>query len=133
MQIGCLGDIPFYVSESVIQTVSKFTWSGSMQITEHKRHMSDALTEPTGRGADTVSFTLTLSRFLGIDPMAMLEKLWTYQREYVTLPLVLGGHGYGKYRWLLKSIKVSVQHFDPSGNIASCDVSISLIEYVRRE
>lgn len=132
MQVGCLGDIPFYVSDKAVQTVNNVQWGGSVQLTSHKRHLTSALTEATGRDADTMSFDLQLSVFLGVDPFNAILKIWDYERNYVSLPLVLGEKAYGKYRWLIKSHTIKFKHYDGAGNMLACDVSIKLQEYQKK-
>lgn len=48
------------------------------------------------------------------------------------MPLVLGDHSYGKYRWLVQSHTVKVKTFDPYGNLDTAQISVTLIEYQRR-
>lgn len=131
MKIGCLGDIAFEVSEQMAHTIENASWSGSVNLTEHKRHLNDALVEYTGRSADTFSFDIKLSAWLGINPMETLNKIWKYEREAIALPLIIGEKGYGKYRWLIKSHKVKMEQYDVNGDLLSCKVSVSLIEYTR--
>lgn len=129
MQVGCLGDIPFYVSDEAVQTLTNVQWGGSVQLANHKRHLTDSLTEATGRDADTMSFDVQMSAFLGVNPWNALLKLWDYMRNYVSLPLIIGERAYGKYRWLIKNIKIKMKYYDGAGNMLACDVSVSLTEY----
>ncbi|MDR2360501.1 MAG: phage tail protein [Oscillospiraceae bacterium] len=128
--IGALGDIAFSVSSEQAETFSKMQWSGSARISTHQRHMGNALTEFTGRDADTMSFTMTISAYLGVDVMAEIVKIWDAERNGTTLPLVIGEKAYGKYRWLIKSHKTDMQYYDRNGNLTSATVSIQLIEYL---
>ena len=132
MQVGCLGKIPFKVSDEAIQTITNFQWSGSVDIATHKRHLSDALTEATGRGADQINFDIRLSEHLGVNIWDAILLLWEYERNYVTVPLVIGDKAYGKYRWLVQSHSVKGKYYDRKGNLIDCDVSIKLIEYLRK-
>lgn len=132
MQIGCLGDIAFKVSSDMVRTISNVTWSGSANYNTHARHLTDALTEFTGLAPDEMSFDIVLSAFLGVDPMTDLVKIWEYERKGQALPLVIGSKAYGKYRWVIKSHKVKMEHFDGNGNVLSATVSISLLEYIKR-
>ena len=81
MQVGVLGDIVFQVSSNVIKTLDNLQWSGSARYGEHSRHLTNALTEFTGIDPDTMSFDMELSAYLGVDPMAELVKIWTYERS----------------------------------------------------
>ena len=129
-QIGSLGDIVFTVSADLIQTVNNMTWSGSVRYAEHQRHLTNALTEFTGIDPDKFSFDIYLSDELGSDVMAELVKIWEYERKAKPVPLVMGEKIYGKYRWTIKSHKISMRHYDPLGNVKGANVSIELLEYL---
>lgn len=131
MQIGCLGDIAFKVSADTVRTVSNVTWSGSANYNTHARHLADALTEFTGLAPDEMTFDMVLSAYLGVNPMTDLEKLWVYERKGQALPLVIGSKAYGKYRWVIKSHKISMQIFSGSGELMAATVSVSLLEYIK--
>lgn len=129
-QIGCLGDIVFTVSSEQIETFKNMQWSGSVRYSTHQRHLSNSLTEFTGIEPDTMSFEMTLSANLGVDPMAELVKIWTYERKGQRLPLVIGEKGYGKYRWCIESHKIKMETFDKAGNLTGATVSVNLLEYL---
>lgn len=130
-QIGCLGDIAFTVSSSVIKTISKVQWSGSARYGEHQRHLAKTLLEFTGTAPDAISFEMILSVFLGVKPSEEIEKLRAYQREGVTVPLVIGDTQYGDYRWVVQEYKVKMDNFDRHGNLIGATVSVNLTEYIR--
>lgn len=132
MIVGCIGKVIFEVSAETVRTVSNFTWKGKANISVHKRHMYEPLTEFTGVSEDGISFDLTLSSALGTNAMEECIKLWDYERSGTPVPLVLGDHSYGKYRWLVQSHTVKVKTFDPYGNLDTAQISVTLIEYQRR-
>lgn len=129
--VGVLGDIVFSVSSDVVMTIGSMKWSGSARYAEHQRHLNHALAEFTGLGADKLSFDIYLSATLGVDPMAELIKLWKYEREHTPLLLVIGTHSYGKYKWVIESHSVKVQHHGQNGDLRQATVSVSLLEYLR--
>ena len=129
-QIGCLGDIIFTVSSEQIETFKNMQWSGSARYSKHKRHLSNSLTEFTGVDPDAMSFDMTLSAYLGVDTMAELVKIWTYERKGQPLPLVIGEKAYGKYRWCIEDHKIKMEHYDKTGNLSGATVSVSLLEYL---
>lgn len=131
MKIGCLGDIAFKVSNSQIKTIDKATWSGSANIQTHKRHLDNSLQEFVGVDPDSFTFTMVLSRYLGVNPEKDINKIWEYERGGITVPLTLGKKVYGKYRWLIKSHKVKMEHYDGRGNLTSATVDITLTEYTK--
>lgn len=130
-QIGCLGDIPFIVSADTVQTINNAVWSGSARYSEHQRHLTNALTEFTGLDPDTFSFDITLSAYLGVDPMTAIVQLWQYERNGTSVPLVIGNKGYGKYRWTVKKHKIKMQTYGFGGNVTGAIVSVDLLEYLK--
>ena len=90
MQVGCLGNIVFQVSDAVVETISSAVWSGSASYSVHQRHGGNALTEFVGMDPDKFSFDLKLSSNLGVNPMTDVRRLWTYMREHAALRLVIG-------------------------------------------
>ncbi len=131
MQVGVLGDIVFQVSSNVIKTIDNLQWSGSARYSEHNRHLTNTLTEFTGIDPDTMSFDMELSAYLGVDPMAELTKIWTYERSGKPLSLVVGERAYGKYKWTIKSHKIKMRTYDKRGNVTGASVSVDLLEYLK--
>lgn len=129
--VGCLGDIPFVVSADMVQTIDNAVWSGSAKYAMHQRHITHALTEFVGLNSDKFSFDMTVSAYLGVNPMDAIVKLWEYERAHTPVSLVIGEKGYGKYRWCVTDHKVSMKAFDRTGAPLVADVSVSLIEYLR--
>ena len=128
--IGCLGDIAFEVSEDVVKTLDNWQWSGSARYATHQRHLTNALTEFTGLDPDKITFEMTLSVNLGVDPMEDVVKLWKYERSGQALPLTVGTKAYGKYRWTVVSHDMKMQAFDRAGDVAHATVSVTLQEYL---
>jgi hypothetical protein len=129
-QVGCLGDIVFESSSNKTKTPSNIQWSGSARYAEHQRHLFHALTEFTGLDPDKMSFDIMLTADMGVDVMAELVKIWTYERQATALPLVIGEKPYGKYRWTIKSHKIAMRYFDAAGNLSAASVSLNLLEYL---
>ena len=129
--VGCLGDVVFQVSSETVETIDKLEWSGSARYAVHERHLQNALTELTGVDPDKISFELVLSRELGVNVSKEWAKLWTYERSGKALPLVIGEHHYGKYRWNLVSHKITAEAYDVNGTVSMVTVAIELQEYLK--
>ena len=123
----------FQVSGETVETIKNMTWSGSARYAVHQRHLTHALTEFVGLDPDKITFDITFLAQLGVEPMAEITKLWKYKREGTALQLVLGEHGYGKYRWTVVSIKIKVEYTDANGDIYASTVSVTLQEYLSRD
>lgn len=129
--VGAIGDVPFFVSSSKVQSFASVTWNGSANVSEHKRLNGNALTQPTGLSADNMKIEIYLSSALGIDPQDAIAKLFAMKRAFTPVTVVLGEKTYGKYKWLIKDVSVSMEQFDVNGNLATAKVSVSIIEYLR--
>lgn len=130
MQIGTLGEVIFSVSDSVVETVNNFVWSGSARYSTHQQHLTNALTEFTGLDPDGITFDILVSVYLGVDPYAEIVKIWNYERGGIAVPLTIGTHAYGKYRWSITNHKMKAQTFDKQGDITSATISLTLQEYI---
>ncbi len=130
--IGCLGDIVFTVSDQVTMTLSELTWSGSSRYAVHARHLTHALTEYTGMDPDKVNFDITLSADLEVDPMTEMSRLWAILRSGQSVPLTIGNHCYGKYRWNITDLRLRATSYYRDGSIHTATVSVSLQEYLER-
>ncbi len=128
--VGCLGDIVFTVSSEFVRTLDNAQWSGSAQYAVHHRHATHALTEFTGLDPDKFTFDMVLGSALGTDPMEELTRLWKYERDGTAVPLTLGEHAYGKWRWVVVNHKAKIQAWDKFGNATMAKVSVSLQEYM---
>lgn len=128
--VGCLGDVIFTVSRSVVRTLDNMTWSGSARYATHERHLTNALTEFTGLDPDKITFDILLSAELGVDPIAEVVKLWNIERSGRAVPLTVGTKGYGKYRWNITKHEMKMKTFYKNGDVHTATVSVSLQEYL---
>ena len=128
--VGCLGDVIFTVSRSVVRTLDNMTWSGSARYATHERHLTHALTEYTGLDPDKITFDILLSAELGVDPIAEVVKLWNIERSGRAVPLTVGTKGYGKYRWNILKHEMKMKTFYANGDVHTATVSVSLQEYL---
>lgn len=131
MQVGCLGDIIFEVTDKTVKTLTNAKWSGSANWSTHSRHLGDALLEFTGLAPDGFTFDIIFSASLGVEPLDELSKLWTYERDGTAVPLTIGEHGYGKYKWAILKHDIKIEHWRPDGKLHSCTVSVTLSSYLK--
>lgn len=131
MKIGTLGDIAFQVSDKIVQTFQNMTWKGSANYAIHNRRLTNSLTEFVGIDPDSITLDIELSTYLGSDVMAELGKIWKYERTGEAVSLVVGGKGYGKYKWNLTGHTIKMRSFDKEGKLTRAVVSISLQEYLK--
>lgn len=133
--IGSLGlppnQVVFEVSAETVRTLDNFQWSGSARYGVHQRHAGNALTEFGGLDPDQIAFDIAFLPELGTDPMAEIWRLWRLMRNGTTLPLTIGSHAYGRYRWTITSMNIKARYFDRNGDIYYAVVSLKLQEYLR--
>ena len=79
----------------------------------------------------TSTFELDLLAQLGTNPMEDITRLWGYERSGQPVPLTIGTHAYGRYRWSVTSHKTKIQATDAAGDIIYATVSVTLQEYLR--
>lgn len=128
--IGCLGDVVFEVSRNSVLTPDNIQWNSGAKWEAHERHLRDPALEFVGLEADEMSFEIYLSRTLGVDPMKQIVKLFSYERKGTLLPLVIGTHAYGRYRWVITKTTRKFQVTDQLG-VSSVTVGLSLKGYTR--
>jgi phage protein U len=130
--IGTLGDVVFSVSKSQVSTFDGLKWNSSAKYSAHDRHLKDPLLEFTGNNADTISFSMYFSAFLGMNPIAEIAKLLTAERNGRVSRLVIGSKAYGKNKWVITSLSKDLERFDNKGNLLIAKVNISLQAYSER-
>lgn len=130
--VGFLGDVQFEVSEKTVLTLSNWKWSGSVRYAVHQRHNTHALTEFVGMDPDKITFDIKLVAEMGVNPMDMIWKLFDYERQGEVLPLTIGKHGYGKYRWNIVSHGTDIHFTTKDGDITDATISLTLQEYLRK-
>lgn len=132
MRIGYLGvgvlsrDVVFSVSGDTIETFTNMKVSKSATYATHKIHGHKAIPEMTGMDADTVTFEMMLSAFLGVNPKKELNKLEAFMKAGTICNLVLGNELLG--RWVIKSIPFNIEYTYKEGEITQAKVTVSLIE-----
>lgn len=79
-----------------------------------------------------ISFDITFFAEVGVDPIKEATKLWKYMREGTALQLLIGDKAYGKYRWVIQSLKYKLKYLDVHGNQYCTTVYVSLLEYLSK-
>jgi len=131
MQVGCLGDIIFEVSNRVVRTLNSLNLSGSARISEHTRLGKKTLIEYNGSDPRKVSFNIILSADLGTNVLVEINKIIAHTERGTLLPLVIGRTSYGDFRWLINGYNTNVDVNDIAANPQLAVVTLNLIEYVR--
>lgn len=130
--IGTLGDIVFSVSQNLVSTFDGLKWDTSAKYASHDRHLKETLLEFTGNEADTITFSMFFSVFLGVNPMAEITKLLEAERKGKAMRLVIGSKAYGTHKWVITKTAKGLEQFDKHGNLLTAKVDISLKMYAGR-
>jgi phage protein U len=107
-------------------------WDSTAQYASHNRHLKDILLEFTGTDADKITFSMSFSVFLGIDPISQITKLLNAERSGKVMRLVIGKKAYGKNKWVITGTSKALERFDNKGNLLIAQVNVSLLAYAGR-
>ena len=131
-EIGCLGDVVFQVSsERVLTPGNGASWTSGAGWTEHQRHLRAPALEFTGLQADGFRLPIRLSRAMGVEPMEMIWTLFDYERAGLAMPLIIGTHAYGMYRWVITNVQRTLSHYDGHGDLLTAELVLTLKGYVK--
>ena len=132
MKVGTLGDIVFQVSDSTVLTLRNVKWTESADYSTHKRHGGTTLNEFVGSSPGSITFSIRLSEFLGVNTVKQLKQIMKYMRDGKTLRLVIGRKIYGRYRWVITKTSNTMEYYDKRGNLTQADVQLTLSEYIKK-
>lgn len=127
MTIGSYGDVSFFVSSETVKTIKNLKWSRSASYSQHKVHGMNAVPEFTGYDSPTITFEVTLSAFLGINPLQELQKLDDMRTSKKAYALCFGDDLYGTL-WMIQRLDTTTEYTYKDGTMASCKVNLTLLE-----
>lgn len=127
--VGSLGEVVFSVSDSFIRTISDYSRKTSVRTATHDIIGQKPLTEFIGPSCDSISFTIKLSAFRGVNPKEEAQKLRDMAEAGKAVTFVMGGSPVTQNKWLIESVDEDANFYDRSGNIISSDVKLSMREY----
>lgn len=130
--LGSLGEIVFEVSDDKALTFRNFKASTGAKYQTHERIGGAPLLERVSENVDTLSFSIKISAFWGVDPAKEMKKIDEAKREGTLLRFLLGKNQIGAYRWVITKADYTAKQIDNKGNILSVDVSLSLSAYNER-
>lgn len=125
MTFGSFGTVNFQVSSAVVENFKSLKWTSTASYSQHKVHGKKAVPEFTGFDADKMTFEMTLSAFLGVNPKTEMEKLQKMMTDKKAYSMALGTDLFGK--WVVQSISREFQHVYADGKLLQCKVNITLL------
>lgn len=129
--VGSFCGITFRVSDSMVRTIENFSWSSAARYSTHQRHAGKDIPEKVGDQLEKITFSMTLTAYLGADPMAEYKKLRAVVSNGETGVLVIGRKRIGSYRWTATEASVTASNYDKRGAITSAEIKVTLQEYPR--
>lgn len=130
--IGSWGDITFAVSRNTVKTFDGLKWDSGAQYATHDRHLKQPLLEFTGPGAESMTFTMFFSAFLGVNPITEVSKLLRAMRKGEVNRLVIGPKAYGTNKWVITKLSNSLERYDNRGNLLVAKVNVTMSSYATR-
>ena len=132
--IGSLGGVVFKVSSPKnVMTLDGFSRSAKARLATHTVIAEKPLTEFLGADIQTLSFSIKLNAYRGVNPRKEMNKLIEYCEQGRVCTFVLGGRPVGGGKWLIESVKEGVDLFDFDGSVLSSTADLSLREYTKTE
>ena len=126
MNIGSLGDVVFSVSADTVKTFKNLKFTESAAYSAHAVHGRDAVPEFTGYNSPQITFEMTLSAFLGMDPKREYDTLREMMRSQRGYALALGTDIYGDL-WLVTTLSRAFEYLYKDGTPISCKVNVTLL------
>ena len=119
MMVGSLGPVVFSVSDAFVRTISGYSRKTSVRIESHDIIGQKPLSEWVGLSCDSISFTVKLSAFRGVNPKEEAEKLRRMAERGEAVTFVMGGAPVTQNKWLIESVDEDANYYDRMGNIIS--------------
>ncbi len=129
--IASFGEAIFEVSDRRIHTFTGFTRNVSIRKETHNIIGQKPKTEVIGPELDSISFTITLNKNLGIDVRQEMDRWVSLVRSGEANMLIVGDKALGVDMWIAESVGESWDVISVNGTILSGKINVTLQEYVR--
>ncbi len=127
MQIGTFGNIVFEVSSDKILTFNGFQRTAKARFSEHKIIGEKPVLEATGLELDSVGFSISLNRAVGINPTEQISVLREMLLAQESHALIIGGKKIGSF--VLTDLSDAWPKVTHKGQIAVAEIELKLLEY----
>lgn len=128
MTVGSLGDVLFYVNDGEVRTIKEASWRQKANYSTHKILGKRTLLEYTGMDASEISLTVTVSVFLGSDPLISISAVSTLLESGDVVPLILGTDVIGT-GWVVTDLETKMNYFGKDGTLYQAELTIKIKEY----
>lgn len=83
-----------------------------------------------GAALESISFSIALSAYLGVDPIEEVKTLRTMRDKGMAVPFVLDGEPQGDGLWVLESLSETWKYVDNNGRPCLIECALTLKEYI---
>lgn len=128
--IGSLGEVGFETSGKKIKTFDGLNRNATVRLASHDLIDRKPLLEFVGAALETISFTMSLSAYWGIDPVDEIETLREMRDTGMAVPFILDGKPQGDGLWLIEMLAETWKHVDSEGRPRVIECNLTLKEYI---
>ena len=122
--------IVFEVSDEKVLAFQNFVRSNKARYSKHDILQKKPILEFIGADLDSIDLQITLKAELGVNPRSEMDKLIKIQRDGITVSIMIGGSGFGVYRWFITDLNMTWERIDAKGILTSAVCDLTLQEYV---
>lgn len=130
--IGAFADLVFEVSSSKVLTYDDYQRESKSRYAKHELINQTPTLEYLGRDVEEISFKMTFTTMLGVNPAEETAKVRQMCLDGVADYLILGNAVIGDHLWIIESVSESATAWDNNGNILVSSVNVKMQEYVER-
>lgn len=120
----------FEVSQFKVLTYDEYKREGKSRYAKHDLVNATPLLEWLGRELGEISFKMTFTVTLGVNPAEELDKVRRLCDDGIADYLILGNAVIGDNLWVIESVSEAVSAWDNAGNILVASLDVRLKEYV---
>ena len=128
--IGAFAELVFEVSNYRVITYDEYKRESKSRYAKHELINQTDTLEWLGRDVGEISFTMTFTTMLNVDPTEEADKVRVLCEDGVADYLILGNTVIGDNLWLIESVSESAKAWDNAGNILVSSVDVKMLEYV---
>ena len=130
--IGAFSDLVFEVSDFKVLTYDDYRRESKARYARHELINDTTALEYLGRDLEEISFKMTFTASLNVNPAAEAEKVRRLCQVGEADYLILGNRVIGENLWVIETVSEAAQAWDNAGNILVSTVDVKLAEYVAR-
>lgn len=128
--IGAFNELIFEVSTAKVLTYDDYRRESKARYARHELINQATVLEKLGRDLEEISFKMTFTRSLGVNPAAEAAKVRQLCLNGVADFFILGNNVIGENLWVIESVSEAAKSWNHSGGILVSSVDVKMIEYV---